>query len=665
MPEIPYTQRNYLILCGLLAVCCGLIYLPGFTNDFVWDDHFYIVNNRYIQSLSWDNLKETLTGYMLGNYHPLTMLSLYLEYTLVGARPWVYHLDNLLLHILNSWLVFRLIYRLNSSFLVAAVTSVLFAIHPMHVESVVWAAERKDVLYTLFLLLSFWFYLRYVSEEKRSLYVLSVLLFVLSCLSKGMAVVLPVVLLLTDLLLLKRPLTVKLLLEKAPYFAVALGAGIISILAQRSAGADATNVLGMAYSKSERFFFICYGLMFYWVKMVFPVNLYAFYPYPELTGLRKLPAEFYGYFGMLLVLAGLLYWLGRKDSRIWWGGLYFFVVILPVAQILPIGSAMVADRYFYVSSVGPLFLLGLLANRLYRSGGVLSKVTPVLGVMVLLSFGALAFQRAKVWETPFTLFSDILKKYPNDPMVMSNIGWWYYAKKDTANAITYFEKTREKNFANADIHYALGQMYFARKDYPRTISHFEEAVKLKPQEMKAVYWMLGTACYYADSYDKAITYSEKAVADVDENANAWNILGLTYTRLGEYDKAETYYRKAMKVGPQFYDPYVNLGHVYNLKGDHVREIEYLAKAIKLDPKQTIAYKNMGVAYVALGQADKAIEYWKKGAQADPKDGSFDYNIALRYALKGQIDTAIEWYKKSARKGDQTAIQLLNSRGLTY
>jgi tetratricopeptide (TPR) repeat protein len=665
IPEIPYTKRNYWVFLGLLGLSCGLIYWPGFINDFVWDDHFYIVNNRYIQELTWENLQETLTGYMLGNYHPLTMLSLFVEYTLAGARPWVYHLDNLLLHIANSWLVFRLIYRLNPSFLAAAVTSMLFAVHPLHVESVVWAAERKDVLYTLFFLLSFHYYLRFVAENKRSHYVISILLFVCSCLSKGMAVVLPVVLVLTDWLMLKRSFNNKVLLEKAPYFVIALAAGIVSIVAQRSAGADATNVLGLAYSKSERFFFICYGLMFYWVKMLIPTNLYAFYPYPELTGMRKLPGEFYFYFFLLLVLVAGLYWTGRRDARIWWGGLYFFVVILPVAQILPIGSAIVADRYFYVSSVGPLFLMGLFANYLHSRGGVLSKGLPVLGGLVLVAHGALAFQRAKVWETPFTLFSDVLKKYPNDPMVMSNIGWWYYAKKDTLNAINYFEKTKEKNFANADIHFALGQMYFARKDYARTIGSFEEAIKLKPNEMKSVYWMLGTACYYADSYDKAITYSEKAVKDVDQNANAWNVLGLTHTKLGEYDKAEGYYKKAMKVGPQFYDPYVNLGHLYNQKGEHLKEIEYLQKAIKLDPKVTIGYKNIGVAYVAINQPEKAVEYWKKGAAADPKDGTFDYNIALRYALKGQVAEAIEWYKKAARKGDQSAMQLLQSRGVAY
>lgn len=666
IPPIPYNQRNYWILCGLLVVSCVVIYLPGFWNDFVWDDHFYIVNNRYIHDISWENLKEVLTGYMLGNYHPLTVFSNYIEYSLVGSRAWVFHLDNLIIHIVNSWLVFKLIYRLYPNFLIAAVTSVLFAIHPLHVESVVWAAERKDVLYTLFLLISFRYYLRYWEEEKsRKLYLLSFLFFVLSCLSKGMAVVLPLVLLLTDFLFLKRKLDVKLILEKVPFFLIALGTGILSILAQRSAGADASSVLAMAYSTVERFFFICYGLAYYWVKMIFPVNLYAFYPYPQLTGLRKLPAEYYMFFFALLAIVLTIYVLGRKDARIWWGGLFFFVVILPVAQILPVGSAMMADRYFYVSSIGPLFLLGVFANYLYQKGGLVNKILPFLGGIMLLTYGGLALQRAMIWKDPFTLFSDVLKKYPEDPMVMSNIGWWYYAKSDTANAIMYFEKTHEKNLRTADIHYALGQMYFEKKDYAKTLYNFEEAIKLKPQDMRNLYWMLGTACYYANDYTKAILYSEKAIEVMKDNANAWNILGLANTRLKEFDKAEGYYKKAMAIDNKFYDPYVNMGHLYNQKGDHEKEIEFLGKAIKMDPKGTLAYKNMGVAYVALGQDENAIKYWKLGSKADPKDGSFDYNIGLRYATKGNIPEAIVWYKQAAKKGDQTAVQLLNARGIAF
>lgn len=665
LPPLAFSKKYFYALLAIIVVPCLIAYLPGLTNDFVWDDYFYIVNNPFVQSLTWDNLKANVSEYVLGNYHPLTMLSYWIEYPLAGMNAWVYHVNNLIIHLINSWLVYRVIYRLSENFMAAGVTSVLFAIHPMHVESVVWAAERKDVLYTLFFLLSFWYYLRFVAEDRSSkLYLLCILFFVLSCLSKGMAVVLPVVLLLTDVLVLNRKINGRLIVEKLPLFAISLATGIISIMAQRSAGADATTVMSQAYLASERFILISYGMFFYWLKMVLPVGLMAFYPYPQIFN-HQMPGQYYSYFALLLILIGVLYWLGRSNKQIWWGSLYFFVVIAPVSQLLPIGSALMADRYFYVSSIGPLFLLGLLANYLYRKGGISQKILPVLGGLVLVSFTFLSFQRAKVWENPFTLFSEILKKHPDDPMVLSNIGWYYYAKQDTANTILYFEKTLAREFGTTDIHKALGDIYFDKKNYAKTIENYEKAIQRKPDETKSLYWMLATAYYYTNATDKSIDYANKALNEDSKNANAYNVLGLCYNRLDNLPEAEKNYLKAIEAQPRFEDPYINLGHVYNRAGQYTKEVSYLEKAIKLNPKATLSYKNLGVSYIAQNQEDKAIEAWKRGIKADPKDGSFDYNIGLRYGMKGQVPEAIKWYQKAALKGDANAITFLKERGITY
>ncbi|MFN8353918.1 MAG: tetratricopeptide repeat protein [Spirosomataceae bacterium] len=662
---LAYSQRNFYIVLGLIVIPCLIAYFPGFQNDFVWDDYFYIVNNPFVQQISWDSLKVNLTGYVLGNYHPLTMLSYWLEYQVAGRNAWVYHLTNLLIHLVNSWLVYRLIYRLNGGFLVAAVTSVLFAIHPLHVESVVWAAERKDVLYTLFFLLSFGAYLRYVEANRMNKhYWLAFLFFVLSCLSKGMAVVLPVVLLLTDYLFLNRRLTFSLVIEKLPFFAVALATGIVSIMAQRSIGADATTVMNQAYSLSERLVLVGYGLFFYWSKMVAPFGIMAFYPYPAIIN-HQIPSFYYGGFGLLLLLIVGLYLLGRKNKQVWWGAGYFFIVILPVSQLLPIGSALMADRYFYVSSIGSLFLLGLLAHYLYSKGGATQRLLPVLGVGILVLFTFLSFQRAQTWKNPYTLFSDILKKHPNDPMVLSNIGWYYYGQRDTLNAITYFEKTLAQDFSTADIHEILGQIYFDKKEYAKSIQNFEKAIEKKPDEMKKLYWMLATGYYYTNAIDKSIEAANKALALDPKNANAHNVLGLCDSKLEKYPEAQSHYLTAIKLQPSFSDPYINVSHIHHRLGQYDQEVDYLLKAIKANPKATLAYKNLGVSYIAQNQPEKAIEYWKKGIQADPKDGSFDYNIGLRYGMQGNVAEAIKWYQQAARKGDTNAIEFLKARNVSF
>jgi hypothetical protein len=214
-------------------------------------------------------------------------LSLAIEYALVKEQTWLYHLDNIILHILNSWLVFRIIQRLNGNSLVSFVTAVLFAIHPMHVESVAWAAERKDVLYTLFLLLSFWYYIRFDETNNKTQYAISILLFIASCLSKGMAVVLPAILLITDYCFLKKPLGFKMLINKIPYFVITLVFAYLATHAQKDAGADASSVIGSAYSAGERILLTAYAFCFYWVKTILPYNLYPFYP-----TLIRLPAAF-------------------------------------------------------------------------------------------------------------------------------------------------------------------------------------------------------------------------------------------------------------------------------------------------------------------------------------------------------------------------------------
>ncbi|MFT4735826.1 MAG: hypothetical protein ACI9K1_002790, partial [Arcticibacterium sp.] len=291
-----------------------LAYAQIWENGLVWDDDPYITLNDAVKDF---NLRALLTGFHVGNFHPLTMLSLALEYALVGESPWLYHLNNLLLHGFNSLLVFSLIKKLNKRTSVALLTALFFALHPMHVESVAWAAERKDVLYTLFLLLSFRSYVKYTDKGDRVQYTISLLFFVLSCLSKGMAVVLPALLIVTDWWFLNKKFSLKNLVDKIPYFAVTLTFAYVATTAQKDAGADATSVISAAYSLSERARIASYSFLFYWYKTILPYNLLPFYPYPgKLNG--QLPRIFnLAAFG-LPIFIGVIYYVGRKNKKIWW-----------------------------------------------------------------------------------------------------------------------------------------------------------------------------------------------------------------------------------------------------------------------------------------------------------------------------------------------------------
>ncbi|MDZ7935646.1 MAG: glycosyltransferase family 39 protein [Emticicia sp.] len=293
---------------AIFAILIFVSYFPVWQNTFVWDDKPYIILNDYVKNF---DLKGLLTEYHVGNYHPLTMLSLAIEYALVKEQTWLYHLDNLILHTLNSWLVFKLIQKLNGNFWVSFFTGALFAIHPLHVESVAWAAERKDVLYTIFILLSIWYYIKFDETQDKKWYAVSILLFLASCLSKGMAVVLPALLIITDYCFLKKPINAKLFINKIPYFILTFFFAYMATHAQKDAGADATSVISQAYTLGERILMSCYAFCFYWVKTIIPFKLYAFYPYPGKPN-GSLPAIYSGAFLGVLLLVGAILWFGRK-----------------------------------------------------------------------------------------------------------------------------------------------------------------------------------------------------------------------------------------------------------------------------------------------------------------------------------------------------------------
>lgn len=667
---IPYTECNFRIVAGIITVCAAIAFLPGFQNGYVWDDMFYIVNNEDLREVSFKNFKTLISDYYLGNWHPITMVTYYLEYSIVRDTAWVYHFDNTIIHIINSILVFKLVEKLSKNFLIGAITAILFAIHPLHVESVVWAAERKDVLYTLFLLLSFLQYLKYINSlenqditnwKSKNLWY-SLALFILSCLSKGMAVILPVVFLLTDYFLLNRKNIIKIGIEKAPFFVVSLITGIISIKAQSDAGANATKVISDAYSFSERFFMINYGVLYYWIKMILPTNLIAFYPYPQKPN-GTIPTIYFSAFAGVLALAIALFWFGRKNKLVWWGGLYFLIVIFPVSQVLPVGSALMADRYFYVSSIGPLLILAVFANYLYQKAAT-NKVMPGIGAVLLLALTFLSFSQSTKWKDTLTLFTPIYEKHPTDPMVTSNMGWYWFGKKDNEKAKFYFEETHKTSFKTADVHTALGQIYFDEKKYNLTVDNFEAALKIKPKEMQNLHWMLGAAYYYTGQYNAAIEESQFAL-DKSDNKNqfAQNIMGLCLAKQGKEAEAQKRYETAMKLDAKFADPYINVSTIQNHAGDHQAEIISLEKAIKIDPKASVAYKNLGVAYKSLGDWQNAVKSWERGIKADPKDGSFDYNIGLEYGQHGNIPNGIKAMQSAVTKKDQNAVTFLTQRGI--
>lgn len=641
---------------AIFATLIFVSYLPVWQNTFVWDDKPYIILNEYVKNF---DLKGLLTEYHVGNYHPLTMLSLAIEYALVKEQTWLYHLDNLILHTLNSWLVFKLIQKLNGSFWVAFFTGALFAIHPLHVESVAWAAERKDVLYTFFLLLSFWYYLKLMDTLENKWFVVSLLLFIAACLSKGMAVVLPALLLITDYCFLKKPISLQLFLNKAPYFLITIIFAYMATHAQKDAGADATSVISSAYTLGERILMSCYAFCFYWVKTLVPFKLYAFYPYPGKPN-GSLPAIYSGAFLGVILLVGAILWFGRKDKRIWWAGAFFLIAVSTVLQFpFPVGSAIVADRYYYLSSIGPLFLLGLAFNSFYQK----SKAALPVFAIVALGLCGLSFKQTGTWKNGLTLFTPADKEFPNDAMILSNLGWYYLENKEFPTSKGYLMRADDGGFKNGDVCRTIGSMFLDEGDSKTALKYFERATQYLPKTNRTN-WLLGTAHYRLGNMAEAEKYYREAVANEPKNAEYLNVWGLSLTGLNRFEESRKVFDDAIKLKPDLWDAYLNHSYTYRLEKKFDQEIKELDALLTKNPDYLTAYRNIGVTYVDLKQDDKAVSYWKKGAERD-NTGEYEYNIGINYVARGDIKTATEWYIKSAKEGNANAKGILEKNGVKY
>jgi tetratricopeptide (TPR) repeat protein len=651
-PEIEQQYNPLVIFGGLFAVVL-ISYGKIWDNGFVWDDDPYIILNEAVKNF---NLRSLLLDFHVGNYHPLTMLSLAIEYWFVGEKTWLAHFNNLLIHSANSFLLYVLIKKLNIKNLVAVLLAFFFALHPMHVESVAWAAERKDVLYTFFLLLSFIYYLNYSKSDNRLHYGLSLLFFLASCLSKGMAVVLPALLIVTDWWIFGKKFTVKNLVDKIPYFALTLIFAYIATTAQKDAGADASSVINSTFSASERFRIVCYSFLFYWFKTVVPINLLPFYPYPVKIG-GSIPAIYNLSVLVLAAFMGVTFWLGRKNHKIWWAVAFFTIAISTVLQILPVGSAIVADRYFYLSSIGPLFLIA------YGLGNMKGNFGKIVSFGLLIVWAGITFFQTGHWKNGYTLFKPAEKFYPEDAMVLSNIGWYHLAQKEFPMAKQYLMRADNNGFKNADVCRTIGSMYIDEGDYKNALVYLEKAQLFLPKSPRTD-WLTALAYLRTNEFAKALPFAQKASKDAPDNLEYLNSYAQALMNLGRFDESNAVFREVIAKDPENWDAYLNISYAHKLKGDTQTEIKLLDDLIKKQPSYLPAYRNIGVTFSDLGMHDQAVQYWQRATVYD-STGDYDYNIGINFSNRARIAEAKDWYIKAARKGKPEAIQILKQNGIAY
>lgn len=611
------TNRTPILLwSAALLVVTAAAYLPATQNLFTnWDDPGYILENPSIKRLDGDGVRHLFSSYHKGNYHPLTMLSFALDYRAWGLSPRGYHVVNVALHLLNTLGVLfftRLLLSLRRerrAAQIALATALLFGVHPLHVESVAWIVGRKDLLYTLFFLGSLIAYCRFLASASVRFYALSLAAFVMALLSKGQAVTLPLVLVAIDLLVgvgTNSDVGVgsgsgsgsgsvsgsrsgsgsrtrsRMALEKLPFFALSLLFGVVAIAAQKQ-GEAVGDV--SAYPLHQRIVFASYGLVQYVRKLLLPTDLSAFYPYFVRPG-ESLPLGYWLY--PLLAIAGVLFvvWIARRRRWIAFGAAFFFVNLILVLQLLPVGAAIMADRYSYLSSIGLLLILAVLHGA-WSARARNAVPTIALGVIAVL-FAAITYARCQVWHDSGTLWSDVIAKHPEAPVAWNNRGIYRKDNGDFAGAMEDYSRALELDpgYALAYTNRAVARQRLG--DFHGALEDLDRSISLDPGDSGA-FVNRGVVQIRLGQTDRAIADFTRAIELDPSNAAAYGNRGTLRSNLGEYQAALADLDRSLALNPMQPDALVARALARSGAGDPESALADLDTALRLRPQHAAAY----------------------------------------------------------------------------
>ncbi len=602
-----FEWRKYYGVLALILLISVIAYFPVFQNSLLsWDDDRYITNNPMIFSL---NLKALFSRYVSGNYHPVTMLVLAAEYHFFGLNATGYHTVNLLLHLVNVVLVFYAVYLLSDKPMVAVVAALLFGIHPLHVESVAWAAELKDLLYTLFFLASYVCYLKYLNGRHKKFYLLALALFVVSLLSKAMAASLPLVLVLTDYFK-GRQFNARTVLEKAPFFLLAIAIGVVAVLAQQST--DALTEIA-TYTFLQRFVFANYAFINYLFKLLIPLNLSAVYPYMVRSG-AAIPSWYYAYLPAFLGLVAIIVYSLRFTKKLLFGVGFYTVTIFLVLQLLPVGRVIMADRYSYIPSIGIFYLAGEGLSFLWSKHQKLVAIITL--VAFTLFFSVTTYARCGIWKNDISLWNDVISRYQNIDYAYYNRGIALVGENRNAEALSDFNKSIELNPGFVQAYYNRGNLYIIEKREEEALKDYTRAIGLNPG--------------YAQAY-----YNRGKIF-IKEKRNA---------------EALQDYTKAIELNPGFVQAYYNRGNLFFYEKRNEEALDDYNKVIELKPDHADAYFNRGVVFYSEQRYEEAISNYSMAIRLKP-----DY--AEAYYSRGLA----EFY---LRNSDAACLDLKHAAGLGY
>lgn len=613
-----------------ILVIVFIAYKPSLKNDWTnWDDPTYVLENERVRNFDMETAKYFFnTDHPVSlNYHPLTMLSLAMDYSIAnskgkkskdnlypGYNAKTYHTTNLIFHLLNSLLVFLFIYFLNHrKILPALIVAVLFGIHPMHVESVAWISERKDVLYSFFFLSALIFYVKYLDKYKLQFILVAFVLFVFSCLSKGVAVVLPVVFFAIDYFK-GRKFDTRAIVEKIPFLALSIYFGLLAIEIQSGGAIAKEGVI----SYTNKFVFAGYGFVMYISRLFVPVNLATFYPYPFLVEGGGLPWNYYAMFAIALILGTAAIFSLRKTKVFFFGMIFYLITVALVLQFITVGRAVMADRYTYIPYIGLLFILAYGFNYLWEKKERKLKFLKYGAAAVLAAWtiwlGYRGHEQTKVWENSGTLWTQTIDNYHTADVAYKNRGNFYGQNGQPDKAMKDYDVLVANNGVDSQVWGNIGNIHRMRNDIEKAHEAYSKQVEMGPTEYKG-YVNRGITFSIQKKYAEALADFQKALeVGAPMQAVAIN-RAFTYLYAGRFEESIADYDFLIKENP--FDPslFQNRGLAKYNQANYPEAIKDFEAALKLtNDKGSILY-NISVCYFMMKDNAKAKQYAQQAAQA--------------------------------------------------
>jgi Flp pilus assembly protein TadD len=579
-----------------------------FTN---YDDNIYVYDNPNIQAgITLKTIKWAFTSGYACFWHPLTLLSHILDWQFFGSNAGGHHLTNLIFHIANTLLLFLVLKQMTSALWQSAFVAALFALHPLHVESVAWVSERKDVLSTFFWMLTMWAYLRYVKYPNVARYLLTLLLFALGLMAKPMLVTLPFVLLLLDYWPLDRigrfqwRMLYRLILEKIPFFALAAVSSVITFIIQKGSGAvPDINTLSLQSRVANAFL----SYTRYIGKMFWPQDLAVFYPLDARTIQSwqvVVPCAL-----LMIVVSVLAIRFGRKQKYLFVGWFWYLGTLLPVSGLIQVGSHAMADRYTYVTLTG-LFII--IAWGLPDLLGKWPQRKIALGlsmVIVLTTLGICAHRQVSYWNNSITLFSHAIEVTQNNYIAHCNLGTVYGKLGRYQDEIEAYKQAIRIKPDYAEAHYNLGIAYGSFGRHQDAVEAYKQAIRINPNFAMA-HCNLGVACSKLGRHQDAVEAYKQAIRIKPDYAEAQSNLGVAYSSLGRHQDAVEAYKQAIRIKPDYADAHYMLGVTYGGLGRYQDAIESYKQTIRIKPDDADAHSNLGSAYFLTGDKGSALEEYK-------------------------------------------------------